>query len=128
MSPNIDGVGRTMLPLPGSVERMVAGPLTCMFHRLSPAVKIGDWMCQSVYMNVPYKKPVPYSGEECKAVFDAIVVMRDDTHAASALQGDHIPGHPLPGVYTCETMSWRVDFRKWQHGQQSYLWAALYKR
>ena len=45
-------------------------------------MKIGEWVCQSVYMNVPYKKPVPYSGEECKAVFDAIVVMRDDAHAA----------------------------------------------
>ena len=117
-----------MVPLPGS-ERMVGGPLVCMYHTLDPRVTIGAWRCGSVYMNVPYKKPVPYSGRECNAVFQAVQALRADDRAAGVLWGGaHLLGHPLPGVYTWRGDGYRVDLRRWEAAPRGalHLWAAVY--
>jgi hypothetical protein len=98
-----------------------------MYHTLDPRVNIGAWQCGSVYMNVPYKKPTPYSGSECTAVFDAVKALRADDRAASVLLDDaHLVGHPLPGVYTWRGAGYRVDLRRWDARGASHLWAAVY--
>jgi hypothetical protein len=89
----------------------------CMFHTLDPPVRIGSWACRSVYKNVPYKKPAPYSGAECQAVLDAVRALANSTDDAA---------HPLPGVYTWVGNGYRVDLRRWTSEHQSYLWAAVY--
>ena len=129
MSPNIGGgSGRTMMPLPGS-QCMVGGPLICMCTKLDNPIKIGNWCCQSVYVNVPYRKPSPYSGDVCAAVRDGIETLVDDPMGASVLiEGLQIRGQPLPGVYTYEMNGYRVDLRLWMSNHQSYLYALVYER
>ena len=78
-------------------------------------------------MNVPYKEPSPYSGDECRAVQDAVDALGNDACAASVLlDGAHLVGHPLPGVYTWTGNGYRVDLRRWTSERQAYLWAAVY--
>ena len=68
-----------------------------------------------------------YSGDECRAVRDAIEAVTIDPMGARVLmEGAHITGHPLPGVYTHERDGYRVDLRQWTSDHQSYLWAAVY--
>ena len=122
----------TMRNLPDS-ERMVGGPLVCMYNTLEPGVRIRDWCCRGVYMNVPYEVPHPYSGVRCQAVQRAVDKLRchPDIHTSIAaslfdgVDGAHFPGHPLPGVFTVCDQSFRVDLRVYGKNQK-HLWAALY--
>ena len=127
MSPPI-GFGNVIQNLPGS-ERMVGGPLKCMYHELSPRVIIGSWECRSVYMNIPFRRlDRPYGGAECQAVYDAIEVLRRSPDDAKRIliDGEHVRGHRLPGVFTWENEAHRVDMRRYENGSKSYMWAALY--
>ena len=90
---------------------MVGGPLVCMYNTLGPSVRIRDWCCRGVYMNVPYEVPHPYSGVWCQAVQRAVDKLRchPDIHTSisaslfDGVDGVYLPGHPLPGVLTvCE--------------------------
>jgi hypothetical protein len=125
----VDSVLRVqMMPLPGS-QYMVGGPLICMLDELENPVQIGPWSCQSVYVNMPYRKPSPYCGEVRAAVRDAIQELSEDPIGARVLmEGVHKAGHPLPGVYTHETNGYRVDLKRWSSDRQSYLYALVYER
>lgn len=118
-----------MRTLPGS-ERMVGGPLLCMFHELQPALNIGDWTSRTLYMHVAYEKPAAYSGPDCFAVKNAAERVRTSSDAAAVLlDGAHAPGHPLPGVFTVTCPAYRIDFRAYSSTPcQRHMWVQVYRR
>lgn len=127
MTPTI-GHGKIMHVLPGS-ESMVGGPLLCMFHELKETpLMIDKWRCQSVYMHVAFKRPAPYNGGECMSVLNGVNAINNDHQNAfrALLQGEHLSGHPLPGVYTVVVEDFRVDFRVKEHNGNKHLWALVY--
>lgn len=128
MTPHVDG-GAVMQTLPGS-ERMVGGPLMCMFHELQPALVIGDWTCRSLYMHVAHEPPRPYNGRDCQEVQRAVECLRESPLAAAVLlEGQHGAGHPLPGFFTVHRPDHRIDFFAYPsiHGRR-HLWAQVYRR
>ena len=126
MSPHADGA--VLRNLPGS-DRMVGGPLLCMFHELSPALHIGGWTCGSLHMHVAYEKAVAYARVDCQAVFEATEHVRASPDAAAVLiDGRHAPGHPLPGVFTVTLPAYRIDFRAYKGtATQHHMWVHVYR-
>ena len=128
MSPHVDGRGTVMCPLPGS-GGMVGGALMCMYHALEPALRIGDWVCRSLYMHIAYEKPRVYDGPDCLAVKNAVEDMRRSPDAARVLlDREHAPGHPLPGFFTVTSPRYRIDFYAYPSERGRHLWAQVYRK
>jgi hypothetical protein len=118
-----------MRSLPGS-ERMVGGHHLCMYHDIgdSPFV-LRNWNCIGVYIHVARERERHYQSPVCQAVSEGINEMKRFPERAFAvlLNGEHEPGHPLPGVWTVDRLGFRVDFRAYnvsnEKNSEHNLWA-----
>lgn len=107
----------------------------CMYHEIGDSpLALRNWKCGSVYMHVAHEQVRPYVAADCQAVLDGINDMNRHSERAAAvmMDGAHEPGHPLPGVWTVRSPSYRVDFRVYRENPEDLqsaqsLWAEVYR-
>ena len=119
----------SMAMLPGSAG-FVGGPLECTLHVLGAedATALREWRFESVYANVPGERPRLDEADRPRLLRALRALKCDaDSAARALLDGDHLSGHPLPGVYTVGESRSRIDFRVKDHAGSKHLWALLYR-
>ena len=113
-----------MQALPGS-ERMVGGPHMCFLLDIEP-LQLREKEFTKVYMHVAYEPENKYNDEDCQEVYNAIMKAKSQIDLATKIlyDGYHSKDHPLPGVFTVTSPTYRIDLRIYDMN----LWAEVYRR